>query len=408
MKVKRIEKHIITKNNQNYKAIDYLCLMSKNLYNYTNYVTRQSFLHTGKFLNDSELIKKFRARHNFDYYNMCGNTNQLCVQQLFNDWKSFFKAIKAYKNDKSKFLSKPKMPAYKNKNGRNLVVFTYNDARIKGEYLYVNKKANILPIKTKIKNSQLKQVRLVPQTNCYVVEVVYETTTDDLCLNKDNYLSIDLGIDNFATCYDSHANKTFIINGKTIKSINQYFNKKRSLLMSYVGDKGTSNKLKNLIFKRNNKINNYLHNSSKFIINYCIQNDIGTIIIGHNKNWKQNSNLGKVNNQKFASIPFNTFIQQLQYKSENVGITCIITEESYTSKVDHSVKETMCHHEVYSGKRIKRGLFRMSNSKVINADLNGAIGILRKVVDESYFDKIINRGFVINPVKVNPLTKTSM
>ncbi len=176
--------------------------------------------------------------------------------------------------------------------------------------------------------------------------------------------------------------------------------------MSYTGNKGISNRLNSLIFKRNNKINNYLHNSSKFIIDYCIKNNIGTIIIGHNKNWKQNSNIGKINNQKFVNIPFNTFIQQLQYKSENVGITCIITEESYTSKVDHSVKESMYHHEVYLGKRIKRGLFKISNSKVINADLNGAIGILRKVVDESYFSKIINRGFVINPVKVNPLTKT--
>lgn len=406
MIVQRVEKHIITKNNQNYKAIDYLCLMSKNLYNYTNYIIRQSFLHTGEFLNENELIKKFRARHNFDYYNMCGNTNQQCVKQLFVNWKSFFKAAKAYKNNKSKFLGKPKMPKYKNKKGRNLVIFTYNDARIKGEYLYVNKKTNILPIKTKIKNSQLKQVRLVPQTNCYIVEIIYETTTNDLGLNKNNYLSIDLGIDNFATCYNSHANKAFIINGKIIKSINQYFNKKNSLLMSYTEDKCTSNRLNSLIFKRNNKINNYLHNSSKFIISYCIQNNIGTIVVGHNKNWKQKSNIGKVNNQKFVNIPFNTFIQQLQYKSENVGITCIITEENYTSKVDHSAKEDMCHHEVYLGKRIKRGLFKMSNSKVINADLNGAIGILRKVVDESYFGKIINRGFVINPVKVNPLTKT--
>ena len=176
------------------------------------------------------------------------------------------------------------MPKYKNKKGRNLVIFTYNDARIKGEYLYVNKKTNILPIKTKIKNSQLKQVRLVPQTNCYIVEIIYETTTNDLGLNKNNYLSIDLGIDNFATCYNSHANKAFIINGKIIKSINQYFNKKNSLLMSYTEDKCTSNRLNSLIFKRNNKINNYLHNSSKFIISYCIQNNIGTIVVGHNKN----------------------------------------------------------------------------------------------------------------------------
>ena len=401
----RVERHIITKENQNYKQIDYLCFMSKNLYNYTNYILRQSFLHTGKLPNENDLIKKFRTRNNFDYYNLSGNINQQCVKQVYQNWKSFFKAAKAYKNNKASFNGKPKLPNYKNKNGRNILIFTHSDARIKEGYLYVNHKTNILPIKTNITNNELKQVRIIPQTNCYIIEIIYEKNINDLQLDKNNYLSIDLGIDNFATCYDSHANKAFIINGKIIKSMNQYFNKKRSLLMSYVENKGTSNKLNSLIFKRNNKINNYLHNSSKYIIDYCISNNVGTIVIGHNKNWKNKINIGKINNQKFVNIPFNTFIQQLQYKSENVGITCIITEESYTSKVDHSVKEGMCHHEVYLGQRIKRGLFKISNSKVINADLNGAIGILRKVVDESYFNKIINRGFVI-PVKVNPLTKT--
>ncbi len=227
--MQRVEKHIITKNNQNYKSIDYLCLMSKNLYNYTNYIIRQSFLHTGEFLNENELVKKFRNRHNFDYYNMCGNTNQQCVKQLFVNWKAFFKANKAYKQDKNKFLGKPKLPSYKNKKGRNLVIFTYSDSRIKGGYLYVNKKANILPIKTKVTPEQLKQVRIIPQSNCYVIEIIYENGIKNLKLNKDNYLSIDLGINNFATCYNSHANKAFIINGKIIKSINQYFNKKKDL-----------------------------------------------------------------------------------------------------------------------------------------------------------------------------------
>ena len=406
MSARRVEKHIVTKNNRNYKSIDYLCFMSKNLYNYTNYVIRQSFLHSGLFINENELISKFRTRNNFDYYNMCGNTNQFCVKQLFTNWKSFFKAIKSYKNNSDKFLGKPKMPAYKAKNGRNLVTFTYNDARIKNGYLFVNKKANLLPIKTNVKSNQLKQVRLIPQSSCYVIEIIYEVELQDLNLEKENYLSIDLGIDNFATCYDSHANRAFIINGKIIKSINQYFNKKKSLFMSYIGNKGTSNRINSLILKRNNKINNYLHNSSKYIIDYCVKNNIGTIIIGHNKSWKQKANIGKINNQKFVQIPFNTFIRQLQYKAENINITYIITEENYTSKVDHLANESLCHHDNYLGKRIKRGLFKSSTKKVLNADLNGAIGILRKAINESSFKKIIDRGFVINPVKVNPLTKT--
>ena len=173
--------------------------------------------------------------------------------------------------------------------------------------------------------------------------------------------------------------------------------------MSYIGDKGISNRIKSLTIKRNNKINDYLHHASKTIINYCIVYNIGTIVIGHNKNRKQEVDIGKINNQKFVQIPFNKLIQQIQYKAENIGIECIVAEESYTSKTDHLVLEEMCHHDTYLGKRIKRGLFRSSTNKVLNADLNGAIGILRKVIDESSFEKIVDRGFVINPVRVNPI-----
>ena len=176
--------------------------------------------------------------------------------------------------------------------------------------------------------------------------------------------------------------------------------------MSYVGNKGTSNRLKQLDLKRFNKINDYIHKSSRCIINYCISHNIGTIVVGHNKNWKQEVNTGRVNNQKFISIPYNKFIQQLQYKGENIGIQIIVTEESYTSKIDHLVLEPMQKQDEYMGKRIHRGLFKSSTGKIINADLNGAVGILRKVIDESQFIEIINRGFVTNPVKVNPLIET--
>ena len=213
-----------------------------------------------------------------------------------------------------------------------------------------------------------------------------------------------MGVNNFATCYDSHANKAFIINGKIIKSMNQYYNKKKAKLMSYAIN-GTSNKLKQLDLKRKNKISDFMHKASKWLVIYCITNNIGTIVVGHNKNWKQGANIGKINNQRFVSIPYDLFIQRLRYKCENYGIRFVITEESYTSKVDHSVLEEMQHKDFYVGKRAKRGLFKQSSGKVLNADLNGAIGILRKVIDEFEFSQIVDRGFVINPVRVNPLTK---
>lgn len=401
--LQRVERHIIKKHNANFQAIDALSFNSKNLYNYTNYILRQNFIHGKKLPKENELVAKFRQRKNKDYYSLCGNVNQQCIKQLYKNRKSFFALTKDYKKNPNKYLGKPKMPKYKAKNGRNILIFTYMDSRVKEGYLYFNKFSNIEPIKTKVTNEQYKQTRIIPQANCYIVEITYEIEGEDCGLDKANYLSIDLGIDNLATCYDSHANTSFIVNGKIIKSINQYYNKKNAKLMSYIGDKGTSNRINTLTLKRNNKINNYLHHASKTIINYCITHNIGTIVIGHNKNRKQEADIGKVNNQKFVQIPFNKLIQQIQYKTENIGINCIITEESYTSKTDHLVLEDMCHHDTYLGKRIKRGLFRSSTNKVLNADLNGAIGILRKVIDESSFEKIVDRGFVINPVRVNPI-----
>lgn len=403
--LQRVERHVINKNNINYKAIDTLCSKSKNLYNYVNYIIRQSFIADSTIPGENELTKQFRDKHDEVYYDMCGNTNQCCIKLLYKNWKSFFKAIKGYSKNPSKYLGRPKLPDYKDKNGKNIVIFTYSDSRIKNGYLYVNHKAGIGPIRTAVTNEQFKQVRFVPQSNCYIVEIIYETSQVDLDLNKENYLAIDLGINNFATCYDSHANIAFIINGKIIKSMNQYYNKKKSILISYIGDKGTSNRLKQLDLKRYNKINDYMHNASRRIIDYCIGHNIGTIVVGHNKGWKQETNTGKANNQKFVSIPYNKFIQQLQYKSEYVNIQVIVIEESYTSKIDHLALEPMQKQDEYMGKRIHRGLFKSSTGKIINADLNGAVGILRKVIDESQFIEIVNRGFVTNPVKVNPLAK---
>ena len=164
--------------------------------------------------------------------------------------------------------------------------------------------------------------------------------------------------------------------------MNQYYNKKKARLQAQLercNMKKSSKKLEKLTNKRNLKLKDYLHNASKRIIDLCLKNDIGNIVIGHNKGWKQNVNIGKRNTQNFVSIPFNTFTEQLQYKGKLSGISVIVTEESYTSKTDHFVKEPMCHLGKRKGKRIKRGLFKSSIGKVLNADINGAIGIMRKV-----------------------------
>lgn len=340
---------------------------------------------------------------------MKANTNQQILKLLYKNWKSFFNSVKDWKIHKNKYSGKPKLPKYKDKlKGRNIVVFSCsNKTNIKNGYFYFPKFTNLKPIKTKVTRNNLCQARIVPQKSCFVFEIIYKIDVSDRIELNNNYISIDLGINNFATCLDNSLN-TFIVNGKIIKSFNQFYNKTKSKYQSIlkkVNNKYMSKRLYRLEQKRKNKINDFMHKASRFIINYCIQNNINNLIVGHNKNWKQGLNIGRVNNQKFIQIPFNIFIHQLKYKCENEGINFIMIEESYTSKVDHLVFEEMNYHAQYLGKRIKRGLFKSSNGKVINADVNGALGILRKVIDESYFKKIVNRGTVNVPNKINVLKR---
>lgn len=386
----RVEKHIVIAD----KNLDNLCFLSKNLYNYCNYLIRQEFINNHKTLSEYDLSTELCRERQIDYISL--PCSQQVIRLLFKNWKSFFKACKI----KDKLNSRPKMPKYKDKvKGRNIVVFTNNQCKLKNGFIHFPKRVNIAPIKTKVDN--IRQVRIIPQCSCFIIEVVYDKKKQAAELNNDAYLSIDLGLNNLVTSYDSLNNKSFIVNGRPLKSINQYYNKKKAFLMSCIGDKGISNRIRRMTLKRNCKIDDYMHKASRFVINYCLRNHIANIVIGNNKDWKQECNMGKRNNQNFVSIPFEKIISMIQYKAEEYGMNVIITEESYTSKVDHFAGEEMCKHEKYLGERVKRGLFISSTGKIINADENGAIGILRKVADEKFKRLIISRGDAISPMRLN-------
>ena len=222
-------------------------------------------------------------------------------------------------------------------------------------------------------------------------------------LDNGNYLGIDIGLDNLASCV-SNTGSCFIINGRPLKSINQYYNKRLSYLKSKLKDnKHTSKQIRSLTNKRNNKIKDYLHKASRILVNHVVSNGINTIIIGHNKYWKQEINIGKRNNQNFVSIPFNMFISMVSYKATLEGINVKIVEESYTSKCSFLDNEQICKHESYKGRRIKRGLFKTSFGKIINADINGAFNIIRKSEKESFDVTMLlkGRGFWWNPVRIS-------
>lgn len=249
----------------------------------------------------------------------------------------------------------------------------------------------------------VQQLRFIPKNGYIMFEIVYNKKEKGLMYDNGNYLGIDLGLNNLASCV-SNTGSCFIINGKPLKSINQYYNKRLAYLKSKLkGNKQVSRQIRSLTNKRNNKIKDYLHKASRVLINHVVSNGINTIVIGHNRCWKQEINIGKRNNQNFVSIPFNMFISMISYKATLEGINVKIVEESYTSKCSFLDNEQICKHEGYAGRRIKRGLFKTSSGSIINADINAAFNIIRKSAKEAFDVSTLpgGRGFWWNPVRIS-------
>lgn len=244
-------------------------------------------------------------------------------------------------------------------------------------------------------------VRIVPQLEQYTIEVVYTIVDTEPLKSNRTYASIDLGVSNLATITYSDGKQPKIINGKPLKSINQYYNKKFAYYKSKlekVNKKKSSHRVKRLTNKRNNKINAYLHKASKYIVSDIQSKGIRTLVIGRNTEWKNGCSMGKANNQNFIQIPHSRFIDMLSYKCEKVGITVKFQEESYTSKCSFLDMEEICKHEAYCGKRIKRGLYISKDAIKINADVNGSYNILRKAIPSVFNHGI--EGFVVNPIVI--------
>ena len=371
------ERHII-KNN---KELDMICFKSKNLYNKALYLVRQHYFNTKSYLDWIKIDRLMVGSKDVDYYTLPTKVSKQTLMLLDRNFKSFFALLKKKKNNT---YDKPvRIPRYLDKEGRYITTFPKDAVSKKSLKKGLIKLSSLsIEIPTKVTESDLVEVRVLPRNNHHVVEVVYKV--DDVEPKSDNrrYASIDLGLNNLATV-SSNVVKPFIINGRPLKSINQYWNKEKSRLQSLLkGNKKTSKRIESITNKRNNKVKDYLHKSSKMLVNFLVSNDISTLVIGYNEEWKQNINIGKRNNQSFVNMSFYTFIKQLEYKCKLEGISVILTEESYTSKCSFLDNESVEKHENYLGKRIKRGLFRSAKNRIINADLNGSLNILKKAVGE--------------------------
>ena len=341
--------------------------------------------------------KNYTLLKNSDNYKLLNsNMAQHILKEVDNSFKSFFALLKLAKKGKYNFKY-IKSPSYLDKNGFTTLVIGFvrikdNTLIIPYSYLFASEHKRIsIKIPTVLKDKKIKEIRIIPKLNARYFEIryVYESKIEKLNLNKENALGIDLGINNLCTCVTNNG-KSFIIDGRKLKSINQFYNKRNSSLQAL---KDTKKKIKEKIkllqvqiaTKRNNRVNDYLSKTARTIINYCIKNDIGKIVIGYNVTFQRNSNIGKVNNQNFVNIPYGKLRDKLEYLCNMYGIEYILQEESYTSKASFFDRDNLPIYNadnpqeyIFSGRRLKRGLYMTKNGNLINADINGALNILKK------------------------------
>ena len=396
----RCERHRITKSDPNWKLIDEYCFKSKNLYNYGNYIIRQEFISSskendkGNWIRYNELDKM--CQWSDPYKDLGSQSSQATLKLLDRNWKSFFKSIKDWSKNPSKYNGRPKMPQYLDKeNGRYLLQLKNTQFRIKDGYIYFSWKP-MTPLnnqfKTRISDDyKLMQCRFVPKGKDYILEVVYEISVPEVKETSERIAGIDLGINNFATITTNCGINPVVVNGKPIKSMNQYYNKEKASKQSELmlnNSKHWSNELQRITDKRNNKVEDYIHKASRWIVDWCAENNIDTLVCGYNEGWKQDSNIGKINNQNFVGIPYYNFIHKLEYKCQNVGIKFITVKESYTSGTSFLDGELATQEYYDKSRRKQRGLFISNEGVEINADVNGSYQIMKNVFPDAFADGI--------------------
>ena len=407
--LKQQVKHLSKKEFRNLK---YLCHIAKNLKNQAIYNVRQHYFKNKKYLSYNENYKMLKNSENYKKLN--SNMAQQILKEVDESFKSFFALLKLAKN--GQYNGKIKLPNYLNKDGFTTLVIGF--VRLKDDMLIVpysnsfrkTHKEIVIKLPPVLKGKKIKEIRIIPKQHSryFEIQYTYEVKEVQRELNENNALGIDLGIDNLCTCV-TNSGFSFIIDGRKLKSINQYYNKINAKLQS-IKDKQkierTTLRQKRITRKRNNRINDYLSKAARIIINYCLNNDIGKIVLGYNEDFQRNSNIGSINNQNFVNISYGKLRDKLIYLCKLYGIEFKLQEESYTSKASFFDgdeipvydKENQKEYK-FSGKRIKRGLYQTSTGKLINADCNGALNILRKskVVDLSI---LYNRGELNTPKRI--------
>ena len=417
------EKHHIKKGHSEWSACDSLCFKSKNLYNQALYRVRQHYFKTGKYIEHNKVQKEFQNEKPECYTQLKSKVAQLVLKQVDHDFNSFFGALKSWKEDPSKFFGKPKIPCYKEKDGRNAVSFnvqSMSKKSFKKGILQLSGLLLSLPIQhpieilSKVKKGEaykvlsIKEATITPDGDGFVVIIKHEIPDVKLAEENGVVAGADLGVNNLSAVSTNVKGATnFMINGRPLKSINQYYNKELAALRSSSdkcktrsGKKKIQDRIRKLCRKRNYKVRDYLHKASRMLVNRLVSLGVTHLIVGKNDGWKQEADMSKRSNQNFMQIPHAKFIQMLQYKWRALGLKFSLSEESYTSKCSFLDRESLERHDKYKGRRVKRGIFKSAEGFLLNADINGSGNIVKKVVRDAWdlwSHEDLIEGFVVNP-----------
>lgn len=400
---------------EQYNMLREMCRYANNLYNVGLYNIRQHYFNTKTFLTYESNYHVCKSNEN--YALLQAGVSQQILRVVDRSFKSFFNLIKKAKGGDYRFQD-IKIPHYRKKGGMFVLVLQKNSITIKDGYFKIPMsnefrkshtiKEILIPFPSRLKGKEVKEIRILPVHNgkFFKLQYVFEQSNELLNLDANNMLGIDLGINNLATCVPTNGTP-FIMDGRKLKSINHRWNKEKARLQS-VADKqgikgGKTRRIDSITDKRNRQVSDQIKKSARYIINYCIQHDIGTIVVGYNPDFKLSPNIGKANNQNFTQLPLGDLRLSLLYLCERYGMQYIEQEESYTSKssyIDNDIlpiyKPEQPFTGKFSGKRVHRGLYQSKQGTTINADVNGALNILRKASGGT----LPCTGFLANPRKI--------
>ena len=399
-----------------YSMLAEMCRYSNNLYNVALYNIRQYYFHEKKFLTYESNYHECKTNENYGL--LQAGVAQQTLKVADRSFKSFFNLVKKAKNGEYRFQD-IKIPHYREKGGMFILVLSTNAINIKDGFLQVpmsrafsklhNGKTIRIPFPERLAGKKIKEVRILPvfKGQHFKIQYVYEHQQEDLGLSQDNTLAIDIGLENFATCITT-IGTSFIMDGRRLKSINQYWNKRKAHLQSIADKQGTkSTKLiQRITTKRNNRAKDYIRKTARYIVNYCMAHNIGTIVCGYNSDFKRSINLGKMTNQQFTQISFGSLREQLANLCEQYGMKYVEQEESYTSKASFLDLDDIPVYNpeqpytgAFSGKRVRRGLYQYADGRTANADLNGAANILRKSKQNYDFVELC-KGLLASPSRI--------